>query len=127
MCTLPAEGGIKVADGVRAAYQLTRLSPSVQGAQLTVSSQWGHGDTRDMQQRLSLRKTHPPLPGGSDGKESVCNTGELNTGSIGGWEDPLEKEMATHSSILAWRIPMDRGAWRAAVHRIAKSQTRPSN
>ena len=32
-----------------------------------------------------------------------------------GWEDPLEKGMATHSSILAWRIPMDRGAWRAAV------------
>ena len=28
-----------------------------------------------------------------------------------GWEDPLEKEMATHSSILAWGIPMDRGAW----------------
>ena len=40
-----------------------------------------------------------------------------------GWEDPLEKEMATHSSILAWRIPMDRGAWRATVHRVAKSQT----
>ena len=33
-----------------------------------------------------------------------------------GWEDPLEKDMATHSSILAWRIPMDRGAWWAAVH-----------
>ena len=32
------------------------------------------------------------------------------------WEDPLEKEMATHSSILAWRIPMDRGAWWATVH-----------
>ena len=28
-----------------------------------------------------------------------------------GWEDPLEEEMTTHSSILAWRIPMDRGAW----------------
>ena len=28
-----------------------------------------------------------------------------------GWEDPLEGGMATHSSILAWRIPMDRGAW----------------
>ena len=28
-----------------------------------------------------------------------------------GWEDPLKKGMATHSSILAWRIPMDRGAW----------------
>ena len=33
-----------------------------------------------------------------------------------GWEDPLEKGMATHSSILAWRIPMDKGAWRATVH-----------
>ena len=35
-----------------------------------------------------------------------------------GWEDLLEKEMATYSSILAWRIPMDRGAWRATVHGI---------
>ena len=40
-----------------------------------------------------------------------------------GWEDPLEESMATHSSILAWRIPMDRGAWWAAVHGVAKSQT----
>ena len=37
-----------------------------------------------------------------------------------GWEDPLEEEMATHSSILAWRIPMDREAWRATVPRVAK-------
>ena len=29
------------------------------------------------------------------------------------WEDPLEEGMATHSSVLAWRIPMDRGAWRS--------------
>ena len=40
-----------------------------------------------------------------------------------GWEDPLEKGMATHSSILAWRITIDRGAWWATVHRVAKSQT----
>ena len=40
-----------------------------------------------------------------------------------GQEDPLEKRMATHSSILAWRIPMDRGAWRATVHEVAESQT----
>ena len=33
-----------------------------------------------------------------------------------GWEDPLEEGMATHSSTLAWRIPMDRGAWWATVH-----------
>ena len=43
--------------------------------------------------------------------------------SLGG-EDPLDKGMATHSSILAWRIPTDRGARRATVHRVAKSQTR---
>ena len=40
-----------------------------------------------------------------------------------GCEDPLEENMATHSSILAWRIPIDRGAWRVTVHRVAKSQT----
>ena len=44
-----------------------------------------------------------------------------------GWEDPLEKGMVTHSSILAWRIPMDREAWRATVHGVAKSQTRLSD
>ena len=38
-----------------------------------------------------------------------------------GWEDPLEKGKATHSSILAWRIPMDRGAWRATVHGLQES------
>ena len=41
-----------------------------------------------------------------------------------GWEDPLEEGMATHSSILAWRIPMGRGAWQATVHEARKSQTR---
>ena len=39
-----------------------------------------------------------------------------------GQEDPLEKEMATHSSILAWEI-LRTGAWRATVHRVAKSWT----
>ena len=38
-----------------------------------------------------------------------------------GWEDTLEEGMATHSSILAWRIAMDRGAWRATVSGVAKS------
>ena len=40
-----------------------------------------------------------------------------------GWEDPLEDSMATHASIPAWRIPMDRGAWQTTVHGVAKSQT----
>ena len=42
-------------------------------------------------------------------------------------EDPLEKEIAIHSSILAWRIPMDRGAWWATVHEVTKSWTRLSD
>ena len=43
-----------------------------------------------------------------------------------GWED-LEEDMATHSSILAWRIPTNRKAWRATVHGVANSQTRLTN
>ena len=61
------------------------------------------------------------FPGGSAGKESACNVGDL--GSIPGLEDPLEKGMAAHSSILAWRIPMDRGAWWATVPGVTRSQT----
>ena len=43
-----------------------------------------------------------------------------------GWEDPLEEGMATQSSILAWRIPMDRGAWRVSVRGVTERQTRLS-
>ena len=44
-----------------------------------------------------------------------------------GWEDPLEEGMATHSSVLAWRIPMDRRVWWATVHGVEKSLTQLSN
>ena len=40
-----------------------------------------------------------------------------------GWEDPLEEGMATHSSFLVWKIPMDRGAWWATVHVITNSRS----
>ena len=40
-----------------------------------------------------------------------------------GWEDSLEKGMATHSSVLAWRILMDRGAWWGIVRAVTESQT----
>ena len=43
------------------------------------------------------------------------------------WEDSLEESMATHSSVLAWRIPMDCGAWQATVHGVADSRTRLSD
>ena len=71
----------------------------------------------------------PPVflgtPGGSDSKESTYNVGDL--GSIPGLGRYPEEGMATHSSILAWRIPMDRGAWRTIVQGVAKSQTRLSD
>ena len=54
---------------------------------------------------------------------SMQETQEMQVRSLG-QEDPLEEEMATHSSILAWRIPMDRGVWWATAHGVAKSQTR---
>ena len=43
-----------------------------------------------------------------------------------GWEYPLEEEMATCSSVLAWEIPWDSGAWWATIHGVAKSWTRLS-
>ena len=43
-----------------------------------------------------------------------------------GQEDALEKGTATHSSILVWRISMDRGDWQATVHGVAESQTQLS-
>ena len=60
------------------------------------------------------------FPGGSGNKESACNAGDL------GQEDPLEKGMTSHSSILAWRIP-----WTEELDRLqsmdSKSQTQLSN
>ena len=61
------------------------------------------------------------FPGGSDDKESTCHAADL--GSIPGWGRSPEKGMATHSSILAWRNSMDRGAWRDTVHGAAESWT----
>ena len=53
-------------------------------------------------------------------------TQETRVGTLGR-EDSLEEEMATHSSILAWNNPMDRGACQAVIHGITKSRTRLGN
>ena len=60
------------------------------------------------------------FPGGSEGKDSTCNAGDL--GSIPRSEDPLEKRMAAHSSILAWEIPWTEEP-DGLVHGVAKSPT----
>jgi len=56
-------------------------------------------------------------------KNPLANARDVREMGSLGQEDPQEEGMATHSSILAWRIPMDRRAWQATVHRVAKSWT----
>ena len=57
-------------------------------------------------------------------KNPPVSAGDIrDAGSILGL-DPLEEGMAAHSSLLAWRILMDRGAWWATVHRVTKTQTK---
>ena len=61
-------------------------------------------------------------------KNPPANAGDIkNAGFSLGQEDPLEEGMATNSSILAWRIPMNQEAWWATVHGVAKSRTRLSD
>ena len=72
---------------------------------------------------LELPKPIPGKPWWLSSKESTCNAGDVrDRGSISGSGRPLEEEMATHSSILAWRDPMDRRVWRATAHGVAKSR-----
>jgi len=64
------------------------------------------------------------FPGGASGKELACKCRRHETWVQSlGWEDVLEESMATHTSILAWRISMDSGAWQATVHAVTKTQT----
>ena len=85
-----------------------------------MSKLWEAANTVIRVKFLALR-----LPGGSDGKESACNAG-VQVQSLG-LEDPLEKGMATHSSILAWRIPWtEEPGWGGrevvTVHGVTKNQ-----
>ena len=55
-------------------------------------------------------------------KNPPASAGDVrDTGLIPSWEDALEEGMAIHSSIPAWRIPMNRGAWWATVYGVTKS------
>ena len=63
------------------------------------------------------------FPDDTGGKYPTCQCRRRKRCGFDPWEDPLEEEMATHSSLLAWRIPIDRGAWQATVHSITESRT----
>ena len=67
--------------------------------------------------------------GGTCGKEPTSQCRRYKRLGFNTWvgKIPLEKGIATHSSILAWRISMDRGAWQATVHGVTKSRTRLSD
>ena len=58
------------------------------------------------------------FPDGSDGKETSCNAGDLGLTMVE--KDPMEKGMATHSSILACRILWTRGTWHATVDGVTR-------
>ena len=62
------------------------------------------------------------FPGGLDGIKNLPAVREAWVSSLG-WKDPLEEGMATHSSILAWRILTNRGAWWATFHGVLRSRT----
>ena len=65
-----------------------------------------YGVAQSQTRLKQLSSSSSSSPGGSDGKESACNAGDIRDADlIPGLEDPLEEGMATHSSILAWRIP----------------------
>ena len=95
-----------------------------------------HQKESDTTQQLSTRQkqqhfTHSSsfllgFPGGLGSKEFACSARDL--GSIP-WlgRSPGGEGMVTYSGLLAWRIPMDRGTWRAAVHGVIKSQTQLSD
>ena len=74
---------------------------------------------------MCVKQVKMDFPSGSDSKESACTVGDWAL--FLGREDPLEEGKATDSSIFAQRIPMDRGAWWATVHGVAKSWTRLSD
>ena len=74
-----------------------------------------------IQLRSYLTYSVPGFPGAQTGRNLPAM--QETWVQILGWEDPLEEGIATHSSILAWRILIDRGAWLATVHGFTKSQT----
>ena len=81
-----------------------------------MQASWG-GMMREFSEKVG-EPTQPGLPRAHLPLQKVQETRVQSPG-----REDLEEDLATHCSVLAWRIPVDRGAWRAAVHGAAKSRT----
>ena len=88
---------------------------------LVVYSPWGRRESNTTEQLHFLLG----FPGGTTGKDPACQCKRRKRCRFDPWvgKIPREEAMTTPSSILSWRIPMDRGAWWTTVHRVAQSQT----
>ena len=84
----------------------------------------GDSNMSNMQTRLRTTTLGLGLPRWLSSKESAMQG--MQFPSLGR-EGPPEKEMATHSSVLAWETPMDRGAWWPSVHGVTKSWSQLSD
>ena len=115
-------GGATVHPGCKEPYMTERLTLSVLGF---------HGSSAGSEStcngKIPWKRDRLPTPVflGFPGGSAVKNLPAIRETWVQslGWEDPLEESMTTHSSILPWKIPMDRGAWWAAVHEVAESGT----
>ena len=75
------------------------------------------GNNSDRERETLQSNIHGGFPGGARGKEPTCQCWSPGSGGAPGGGH------ATHPRILAWRIPMDRGAWQAAAHGVTESRT----
>ena len=87
-------------------------------------SPWGHKES-DMTERLTLSLSFGSFPGGSDSKESACNAGD--PGLIPGLRRSPGEGKGYPFQYSCLENSMDRGAWRATVHEVEKSQTQLSD
>ena len=98
------------------AFQVAQLIKNLPAMQETWFDSWVRKFTW---RRDRLPTVFLGFPGGSDSEESAYNAGDL--GSIPELGRSPGEGHCNHFSILAWKIPMDRGAWRATVHVVTES------
>ena len=103
---------------------MSLMHPALAGKFSTTSSTWEARSLNTLVKILSALFT-VGFPGGATGKEPTCQCRDHKRRRFDpSQEDPLEKEMETHSSILAWRIPWTEEPGGATGHWVTKSQTR---